>query len=68
MAVVKNSILLDNARGKLGDFVLKKTKNRTILAIMPRTYTASKSVAAVRGRSNFAAAISLAKSVNSLPT
>lgn len=67
MAVAKNSIVLHNVKGRIGNIVVKHSKGRTIVSAMPKQYTPSKSIAAVSGRKNFGAAVKLAKSVNSIP-
>ena len=67
MAIIKNSVVLENATGSLGDFYIKEFRGKKILGKKTSSYRASKSAPAVKGRNNFAAAVSISSVANSQP-
>lgn len=67
MAIIKNSIVLQNATGTLGEFFVKDFRGRKILARKSFQRKKSNSDAAVKGRTNFAATVLISKTVNKQP-
>jgi len=67
MAIIKNSIVLQNATGTLGEFFVKNFRGQKILARKPFQRKKSHSKAAVNGRNNFAATVLISKTINKQP-
>ncbi|HSD64978.1 MAG TPA: hypothetical protein VLB50_14340 [Ignavibacteriaceae bacterium] len=67
MAILKNSIVLQNATGSLGEFFIKNFRGKKILAKKSFNRKISRSAAAVNGRSNFAASVLISKTINKQP-
>ncbi|HSD64923.1 MAG TPA: hypothetical protein VLB50_14065 [Ignavibacteriaceae bacterium] len=64
MAILNNSIVLQNATGTIGNFYVRKFRGKKILVTRNPVHRKSKSAAAVKGRNNFSAVISLAVEAN----
>ncbi len=67
MAIIKNSIVLQNATGTLGEFFVKNFRGKKILARKSFQRKKSHSKAAVNGRNNFAATVLISKTINKQP-
>jgi len=65
MAIVKNSIVLQDATGTIGEFVIKNFRGKKVLGKKPPKHKVSKSKAAVAGRSNLASTVLISKNINS---
>ncbi len=67
MAILKNSILLENATGSVGNFIVKNFRDKKVLSSKRTSHKISQSKLAVRGRKNFASAVSLSSTINANP-
>ena len=66
MARVNKSVI-GFISGKLGDVVFREMNRKKFVSVSAKKYKISQSAQAKKGRANFAAAVKLAKAVNSVP-
>ncbi len=67
MAIIKNSVVLQNASGSLGEFYVRTFRGKKLLVRKPFKRKVSHSPAAVKERKNFAASVLMSKTINRQP-